>query len=60
MTEERSVFMHLKDYIKAAVIIAAVICLVVFLLGKLDKTANDTMEPTIEQRSSVVDEINNT
>lgn len=52
--------MHLKDIIKAVIIIGIIIAVIVFALSKLDGAANDNMNPALEARSSAIDDINNT
>ena len=51
--------MHLKDIIKAVLIIGALIAIAVFALSKLDGAANDSMNPALDARSSAIDDINN-
>ena len=52
--------MHLKDIIKAVIIIGIIIAVIVFALSKLDGAANDSMNPALDARSSAIDDINNT
>lgn len=52
--------MHLKDLIKTALILAVIIAVIVFALGKLDKAAHDNTDPVLEGRSEAVDTIENT
>ena len=51
--------MHLKDIIKAVLIIGAIIAIILFALSNLDDSANDNMGSAIDHRSSMEDTVNN-